>query len=119
VALVAPDVLSDWHPGDASEDSSDVVASPGQQPRYYVNARQPCILVMSEVDYPWWRASVDDVPVEIARVDHALIGVPVPSGTHLVRLRLQPVSVWTGGAISLACMLLWVAIGLASRRATR
>jgi uncharacterized membrane protein YfhO len=61
------------------------------------------------VYYPWWRASVDDRDVEIARVNHTMIGIPVPPGSHVVRLRLDPASIWWGGGMSVMSLIVWSA----------
>jgi hypothetical protein len=68
--------------------------------RFDVSATSACVLVISEVDYPWWRASLDGDAAKLFQVDHALIGVNVPAGSHTVELWLQPVSLWIGGVIS-------------------
>ena len=70
----------------------------------------PCVLMLSEVYYPWWRASVDDVDVGIVRVNHTMVGVAVPPGSHVVRLRLQPTSVWIGGVISVVGAFVWIGL---------
>jgi hypothetical protein len=68
--------------------------------RYQVNAAVPCLLVVSEVAYPWWRASLDGSATRLLTVNHVMLGVVIPPGQHVVELRLQPTSVWIGGAIS-------------------
>ena len=102
VALAEQGVLDGWQGG---EGSAQVIANAGQR-RYLVQADQPCLLVLGEVFYPWWRATVDDNPVEIARVNHAMLGVPVPAGSHVVRLQLTPRSVHIGGVLTLISLLM-------------
>jgi uncharacterized membrane protein YfhO len=91
----------------------------GRELRYYVNSTSACVLVLGEVYYRWWRASLDNTPVDIIRVNHAMIGVPVSAGSHVVRLRLQPTTVWIGGAGSAASLLACAAIAIAGRRHRR
>ena len=85
-------------------------------PRYLVTTSEPCVLVLSEVHYPWWRATVDGTDVDAVRVNHAMIGLPVSAGSHVVRLRLEPRSVWTGGALSGISLLAWVGLLVAPTR---
>src|SRR5205823_4743042 len=48
--------------------------------RYRVDARRPALLVMPDVDYPGWHASVDGHDAQLRRVDYLLRGVAVPAG---------------------------------------
>jgi uncharacterized membrane protein YfhO len=77
------------------------------------------MLVLSEVYYPWWRASIDGEPVEVVRVNHAMVGVAMPRGSHVVRLSIEPTSVWIGGAITGAGVVVWSFLVIASVRVPR
>ena len=107
VALVEPDALRDWQNGAASDMKTEVTASLGRQKRYLVNTSSPCLLVLSEVYYPWWRASVDEAGTEVAVVNHAMVGVAVPAGSHVVRLWHVPTSIWIGGGATAVSLVLW------------
>jgi hypothetical protein len=113
VALVEDDDLHERSHSPAQRARSEVVAQSNDRRRYLVQSDDPCVLVLSEVYYPWWRASVDDVDVDIVRVNHTMVGIAVPPGSHVVRLRLQPTSVWVGGAISVAGALVWIGLACA------
>jgi len=125
VALVEPDTLRDWQGSAPAADapfslrdgaaSPEVLAQVDRQHRYLVGTNAPCLLVLGEVYYPWWRASVDDADVEIARVNHTMIGIPVPPGSHVVRLRLDPTSIWWGGGVTVISLLAWSAVIISSR----
>jgi hypothetical protein len=56
-----------------------------------------------------WRAYVDGRRVETRFANHAFLGVPVPKGTHRLRLLFLPTSFVIGGVISLAALfgVLW------------
>jgi len=115
-ALVEPDVLPGWTGGGGP--APDVLVQPGEL-RYLVRADAPCLLVMSEVYYPWWRAAVDEVDVDIARVNHTLIGVALDAGTHVVRLRMSSLSVRWGMAASLTTFVVWAAVAIVPLRRRR
>jgi uncharacterized membrane protein YgdD (TMEM256/DUF423 family) len=65
-----------------------------------VSAAADGLLVMSEVYYPGWQASVDGAPAALVRADGLLRGIPVPQGQHIVRMWYAPGSVGLGLAIS-------------------
>ena len=82
----------------------------GPDARFIVRTDRPCMLVISEVYYPWWRAALDESPATIYRVNHAMLGVVVTPGSHLVRLWMLPLSVWIGAMISVSGMLVCAAL---------
>jgi hypothetical protein len=65
-----------------------------------VSAAADGLLVLSEVYYPGWQASLDGAPATLVRADGLLRGVPVPQGQHIVRVWYAPGSVWLGLAVS-------------------
>ena len=48
--------------------------------------RTPRLLVVTNVYYPYWKATIDGTSVPVHRVDYAFTGVIVPEGDHTVRL---------------------------------
>ena len=62
-------------------------------------------LILSESWMPGWRADVDGHPQEVCRYQEALIAVPLPPGTHRVRLVYRPrtllAGLWISGTASL------------------
>jgi hypothetical protein len=77
-----------------------------------VNAAGNGLLVLSEVYYPGWRATVNGQTAEIYKVDGALRGIVVPRGTSRVVLEYVPVSGYLGAWLSLltaGCVLIgWI-----------
>jgi hypothetical protein len=79
-------------------------------------------LVLSDVYYPGWHATVDGRPVRIDRVDYLLRGVPLPAGTHRVEFSYDPASFRIGWLVSLAVLLTLAAmtvVGVRRRRLGR
>jgi len=98
-AVVAePPLLS--LPGPTDGSSARVTAFAPAEIRVEVNAVADGLLVLSEVYYPGWQASVDGESAPLIRTDGVLRGVPVPRGRHTVRVWYAPVRVRVGLVIS-------------------
>ncbi|MBU0492898.1 MAG: YfhO family protein [Chloroflexi bacterium] len=84
-----------------------------------VHATAPGYLVLSEVYYPGWLATVDNVPAPVILANTAFRAVPVPVGDHSVRLWFAPDSMRWGALISLSTVTLGLMgigfIGIISR----
>ncbi len=76
--------------------------------RIEVAARGPGRLVISEIDYPGWKASVDGSPVEVAVAHAVLRAVPLTAGVHQVVFAYRPLSVILGTALGIAGLVLFV-----------
>jgi len=106
----------------ASENCGGAVEWGHREPEHlalHVAVDSPCVLVLSELDYPGWRASVDGGPVPILRADGILRGLALPSGEHEVVLEYRPVSVWIGAAISVITLALAAVLLVWGRRKNR
>ncbi|MBI4817615.1 MAG: YfhO family protein [Deltaproteobacteria bacterium] len=84
-----------------------------------VTADRPALLVVTQTFDPGWRATVDELRVDAVVVDGTLIGVPVPEGTHLVRLEYLPESFRLGRFMSAGATALLLVLSIWSRRRTR
>lgn len=83
------------------------------------DARRRSLLVLDDVFYPGWRATVDGRRVPIVRVDYLLRGVVVGPGAHVVVMSYDPASWRIGELVSLLALLVLVALvgwGLLRRR---
>jgi hypothetical protein len=66
-----------------------------------VQATEPGYLVLSEVWYPGWRATVNGSPADVLRANYGLRAVPVPGGESIVHLWFAPSS-WRAGLVAFA-----------------
>ena len=68
--------------------------------------------MLSQAYYHWWRAYVDDRPAPLLLANYAFQAVPVPAGSHHVRLVYEDRALQIGLACSmlalLGCVVLWV-----------
>jgi len=55
-------------------------------------------LVLSEVFYPGWRATIDGRETPVERADYLITAMPLPAGTHHVTYRYDPSSFKLGAA---------------------
>lgn len=86
-----------------------------------VHAPAAALLVVSEIAYPGWRATVDGNPVALVPADSALMAVPIAAGDHRVTLQFAPRSlrlglIVTGDAIVAMALALDVAVLARKRR---
>jgi PAS domain S-box-containing protein len=57
-------------------------------------------LVLSDVYYPGWRATVDGAPAPLLRADYVFRAVPLPPGEHAIRMTFAPWTWRVGLAVS-------------------
>jgi hypothetical protein len=87
-----------------------------------VQAARRSVLVLTDVHFPGWKATVDGRTAPIERVDYLLRGVVVPPGAHRVEFTYAPRSFRIGWVVSLLATLAVLAaalVGLRRRRAER
>jgi hypothetical protein len=76
-------------------------------------------LVLTDVSFPGWEATIDGRPVRLDRVNYLFRGVTIPAGAHRVEMRYRPAS-WRAGwivsAVALAVLALLAALGVRARR---
>ena len=113
--LTEPGALTGWTNGTRRAETP-VVNVNSRDHVYRISTSTPCVLVVSEQHYPWWRASVDNTPVPVSRVNYAMIGVPIPPGIHRVRLSIRPTTVWAGMTITVASLLIWMGLVVSASR---
>jgi len=74
------------------------------------SAATPSFLVMSDVFYPGWEASVNGVATRILRTNYALRGIMLPAGKNAVRVQFTPRIFWLGATVTIVCLLIVVAL---------
>jgi hypothetical protein len=84
--------------------------------KFKVNSTQPGLAVVSQSYEEGWVAYVDGTKTEVLRTNHALMGVPIPAGEHLVDLRYEPqslrIGLWSTALTSIAMIGVWCWAGL-------
>jgi hypothetical protein len=82
----------------------------------HVDAQADGVVIVSEISYPGWRASVDGETVEVLGANGILRGIPVSAGTHEIELWYAPNSFRVGMALSGLAVLALAAAWALDRR---
>lgn len=80
-----------------------------------VIASTNCMLSVSELWYPAWKAKVDGIKTEVIPANCTFRGIPITAGTHRIIMYYQSDAMRTGALISLAALLLALTILLGNR----
>lgn len=107
--LVENDDLSLFNPGKTIEKVNIASATPTQI-ILTANSEIPGVLVVTDTNYPGWKAYLDDTPVKIYNVNLIQRGIYFPAGNHQVKFLFQPDSFELGKKITFYS---WVIISLA------
>ena len=97
-------------------ETAEISAYDGNRIEVTVHAQSHALLVLSEVYYPGWRASIAGRDVPVRQVDGALRGIVVPAGESRVVLSYAPASFRVGAALSLTAFPLGLALVFFGRR---
>jgi hypothetical protein len=87
-----------------------------------VTTDENAILSLAHIDYPGWRATLDDTSVPLLRAYGSLTAIAIPEGDHTIRLVYDPTSYKIGlvmSAVTWAALALWFLVALGRRILTR
>jgi hypothetical protein len=77
---------------------------------------QPGYLVLAQTFYPGWRASVDGLPAQVLRANHAFYAVRLEAGEHQVEFTYRPLSFYLGLAASSLTWVTLAVLGITGRQ---
>jgi hypothetical protein len=83
------------------------------------DAPTPALLVVSEIYYPGWQATVDGQAAPVWLTDYVLRGVALPAGRHTVEMRYVASAARRGALVSAFALVLLGALFVYERRASR
>jgi hypothetical protein len=117
---VHPHELSALPGGPAPPESSARVVN-YEPNRLVIQTRAPTatVLVLSEIFYPGWEATVDGQRVNIQVANYLLRAVLLPAGEHRVEMRYVAPAARSGGIISIATLCLLAGLAIYSWRVNR
>jgi hypothetical protein len=82
----------------------------------HADSSEPTILLLTDSNYPGWKATVDGHPATILKANYLFRGVLLPAGSHRVEFQYSPVSYAVGYGISLLSALVAAAWVFRDRR---
>jgi hypothetical protein len=113
-------VLLERHPGILPAGAAGVhvpatiAAYAPERVEIHVDAPTQGLLVLSDTDYPGWRAWLDGEATEILRANGLYRAIVVPPGRHRAVFQYEPRSFTLGSRISLASLALVVLVPMAA-----
>ncbi|MBK9169648.1 MAG: YfhO family protein [Bryobacterales bacterium] len=93
----------------------DLLGASGNTLELEVSTAAPAFLVTSEAFYPGWRATIDGEPADLVLTNAAFRGLPLPEGTHRVRMWFAP-DIFRWSAIAGGAGWLLAALAVVVRR---
>ena len=100
--------------GETAPGSAEIVGADESSLTISVRAHDKGYLVVSDVFYPGWRASVDGLETALVRADYAFRAVPVEPGSHTVKMTYKSFY-FTLGLLFSAAGLALLAVMISSR----
>lgn len=91
----------------SAPDTSAVITLTGYEPNaltYKLNSKAGGVVVLSEIYYPGWTATLDGKDIAIGRADYVLRALRVPAGSHTLALKFDPQSLHTTEAVAYAAL---------------
>src|SRR5262249_31621605 len=82
----------------------------------HVRTPQPALLVLADLHWPGWHATVDGAERPIHRTNYLFRGVVVDAGDHVVRFVYRPGSQRVGATVTTVTLVALVVAGIRRRR---
>jgi uncharacterized membrane protein YfhO len=102
--------------GQSTNDAAAIVRAAGSEVRVQAACRARCLLVLTDLHYPGWRAYVDGQETRIHQTNGPFRGVTLDPGAHEVVYRYEPASVRIGLWMLLASLAIAAAVWHRGRR---
>ncbi len=110
-----PGELNDEQPARNLRQWEVLKANPNEMVLNY-EAQKSGWLVMSDVWYPGWRASVDGISVHLLPANYLFRAAYVPAGKHQLIVVYRPVSFYSGALISLISLVVFFSFIIIRRK---
>ncbi|MDG1959227.1 MAG: hypothetical protein P8K07_11945 [Candidatus Binatia bacterium] len=108
--------LADHSPTASSGESRILRFAPEEVVIEATCLRPNCLVVLTDLYYPGWEATVDGVNAPLRRTNVLYRGIAIGRGTHRIVYRYRPTSLYLGAAVSALTILVMFTAWLYSRR---
>ena len=85
--------------------------------RLEAHIEKPCLLLLGEIDYPSWQATVDGEPVEIMKANYCLRAIPLLPGSKDIEFRFRSKNLKMALLISIVVFVMALAVPIVFRQA--
>lgn len=110
-AFVAEELSSQVLPDTSA--SVEITEYNANQIRAEITRSEPGFLVLGEIWYPpGWKATLNGEEIPVVRTNYILRGFEIPSGSHVLEMRLEPVWYSAGRWMSIAGTLMLTGLGI-------
>jgi hypothetical protein len=99
-----PVALSDARPAESGAGQARLIESVGSRVTIETDTPATALLVLADLYYPGWTATVDDRPARVLVANYDQRAVVVAAGRHRVRFVYRPMSLYVGAGISLLAL---------------
>ena len=96
-------------------DRAEILKLAETQVKIQTQSAAPTFLILSDVNYPGWKATIDGQSTKIYQTNYVQRGVQVPAGEHVIQYRFDPLSFKLGAVITLLsclCGVYWLFKGV-------
>jgi hypothetical protein len=104
-ATLNPSLLAASGEGEEGERKAEIIERSPTRMLIETDSPKAAILVLSEIAYPGWRATIDGIGAESLRVNYNLRGVALPEGRHRIEFVYSPASLKVGAVVSITTAL--------------
>ena len=70
----------------------------------HLHFKIPCFLVLSEVNHPGWKVTIDGVATRLFQPNYVFRGIMIPEGEDVVHFEFKPLNFYSGAGISMASL---------------
>lgn len=116
VVLEKPISLPDFQTAHASDESITELNVRPNVVQMNVKLHSPAVVVLTDVFYPGWSASVDGRPTELLRANYLFRGTIAPAGCHHIVFSYAPLSFRIGIWLAISCLAVVSTLSLIQRR---
>jgi hypothetical protein len=100
----------------ASGSTANITAYESNRLSIETDAPTATVLVVSEIFYPGWEATLDGKPARILLTDYLLRGIALPPGQHRIEMRYTAPAARNGAIISVVTLLVLITLAIYARR---